>query len=305
MRFSFPILFKSIRVACFAVLCEILVVLVAAPAWCSRVVTDETGRSVTLPDHVQRVVSLTPGITDTIYALGGASQLAAVTNYTSFPPEAKQKPSIGDILHPSVERIAALHPDVVIALSTLNSPDTIQSLERVGVPVFLLSSQDLAGIYRSIDLIAQVLGRQKEAQSLSASLRLREQRIRDEAKRSRHPSVLLLLSIDPFITAGHGAFISEMIAETGAQSVTADFKQDWVRMSVEAVLPRNPYYLLALMDAPFGLKDLQSRPGWSQLEAVRRGRIIRVDDRLQVPGPVAFDGLEEFARQLREAEAHQ
>jgi iron complex transport system substrate-binding protein len=274
------------------------------PAWCSRELKDETGRTVELPDHIARVISLTPSITNTIFALGGGSQLVAVTDYTAYPAEARQKPSVGDILHPSVERIAALHPDVVIALSTLNSPDTIRSLERIGVPVFLLVGQDLAGLYRSIDNIGRVLGRDKEAKALSLSLHAREQRIREQAVNGPHPKVLLLLSIDPCITAGNGAFISEMIAATGARSVTADVKQDWARMSIEALLPRNPDYLLALMDAPFELKDLRSRPGWNQLNAVRQGRIIRVDDRLQVPGPVAFDGLEELARELRKAEAH-
>jgi ABC-type Fe3+-hydroxamate transport system substrate-binding protein len=281
-----------------------LLVCVATPGWASRVLKDETGRTVTLPDKVQRVISLTPSITNTIYSLGGASQVAAVTDYTQYPAEARKKPSVGDILHPSLERIASLRPDVVIALSTLNSPDTIRNLERIGIPVFLVSGQDLAGVYRAIDSIGRVLGREKEALALSADLHAREERVRTESTKTRHPRVLLLLSINPCITAGHAAFISQMISAAGAVSVTDHIKQDWIRVSVESLLPTKPDYLIALMDAPFDLKQLQSQPGWSQLDAVRLGRILRVDDRLQVPGPVAFDGLEEFARQLRAAEEH-
>ena len=187
-------------------------------------------------------------------------------------------------------------------MSTLNSPDTIKSLERIGIPVFLIEGRGLAGLYRSVESIGRVLGREKEAEALAADLHAREQRVRAQANGTR-PSVLLVLSINPCITAGHGAFISELITAAGARSVTDDINQDWIRVGVESLLPRKPDYLLAMMDAPFGLKDLQSKPGWNQLEAVRRGRIIHVDDRLQVPGPVAFDGMEEFARQLRAAEA--
>src|SRR4051812_15133150 len=98
-------------------LCTLVLLIATIPAWASRVVQDETGRNVTVPDRVQKVVSLTPSITNTIYSLGAASQLVAVTDYTQYPPEAaKQKPSIGDILHPSLERIAALHPDLVMAV---------------------------------------------------------------------------------------------------------------------------------------------------------------------------------------------
>ncbi len=288
-----------------AIFFSALLLCLAMPAWGSRVVTDETGRKVTVPDHVQRVISLTPAITNTIFSLGGGPQVVAVTDYTEYPAEARQKPSVGNILQPSLERIVALRPDVVIAMSTLNSPETIRSLERVGIPVFLVAGQSLAGIYRSIDSIGRVLGREKEAQALSATLHAREQRVRTEAASGKHPTVLLVLSITPCITAGKGAFITEMIEAAGARSVTDDIGQDWLRVSVESLLPRNPEYLLALMDAPFGIKDLQSRPGWNQMEAVRRGRIINIDDRLQVPGPVAFDGLEELAHQLRAAEEQQ
>jgi iron complex transport system substrate-binding protein len=284
--------------------CALLLVCASIPAWASRVLQDETGRNVTVPDRVQKGVSLTPSITNTIYSLGASSQLVAVTDYTQYPPEAaKQKPSVGDILHPSLERIAALKPDVVIAVATLNSPDTIKSLERIGIPVFLIDGRGLAGLYRSVESIGRVLGRAQEATALAADLHAREQRVRAAARGGSSPSVLLVLSINPCITAGRGAFIIELITAAGARSVTSHINQDWIRIGVESLLPRKPDYLLAMMDAPFGLKDLQSRPGWNQLEAVRRGRIIRVDDRLQVPGPVAFDGLEEFARQLRAAEA--
>ncbi|HVP63760.1 MAG TPA: helical backbone metal receptor [candidate division Zixibacteria bacterium] len=288
---------RVLRSAVFiALLCASLHVFAA------RVLTDETGRRVTVPDHVGKVVALTPAIANTICAIGGESQLAAVTAYTQFPEQARNKPSIGDIMHPSLERIAAIHPDLVIAMSTLNSPETVRGLERIGIQVYLVTGQDLAGLYRSITSIGQVLGREREAQALSQQLHAREQRIREQAKAGgAGPRVLLLLSIDPCITAGRTAFLTEMITAAGARSVTDDVKQDWIRMSVESLVARNPDYLLTLMDAPFSVNELKSRPGWSQLEAVRRGHVLRIDDRLQVPAPVAFDGLEEFARQLRAA----
>ena len=84
------------RRAWAGIVCALVVVCAAIPAWASRVVQDETGRNVTVPDRVQKVVSLTPSITNTIYSLGAASQLVAVTDYTQYPPEAaKEKPSRG------------------------------------------------------------------------------------------------------------------------------------------------------------------------------------------------------------------
>jgi iron complex transport system substrate-binding protein len=278
----------------------LLVSLLGSNAWASRVLQDEAGRKVTLPDQVRRVVSLTPSVTDTIYALGASLQIVAITDYTSYPPQAaREKPSIGDILKPSLERILSFHPDVVIGVSTLNSPETVKGLERVGIPVFLVNGRGLAGVYSSITSIGNALGRDREAASLTESLKAREQRVRAQAQQAKHPTVFLALQLDPCITAGRGAFITELIHVAGARSVTSDLNQDWLRVSLESIIPRKPEYIVLMKSAPFDLKDMQTRVGWSALKAVKDGRIIRADDRLQIPSPVAFDGLEDLANQIR------
>jgi iron complex transport system substrate-binding protein len=283
--------------------CAALLVLLSSPGWCTRTLRDEAGRTVTVPDQVSRAISLAPSITDTIYALGASSQLAAITDFTEYPPEAaKQKPSIGEILKPSVEKIATLHPDLVIGISTFNSPETIRGLEGLDIPVFLINGRGVAGVYASVASIGHALGRDKEATALIAKLHAREQNVRAMAAKGRHPSVFLTLQLDPCITAGRGAFITELIGIAGARSVTADLPQDWLRVSLETILPRKPDYILLMKSAPFGLDDMRSRAGWNALDAVRRGRILHADDRLQIPSPAAFDGLEELSRQIQNAQ---
>jgi iron complex transport system substrate-binding protein len=280
-----------------------LLLSVGSFASATRVVQDEEGRRVTLPDRVARVISLTPSVTDTIYALGAASELVAITDFTDYPPQAmKEKPTVGDILKPSLERIFALHPDVVIAVSTLNSPDTVSGLERIGIPVFLVHGRGLAGVYSSIESIGKVLGRTREAETLIRNFREREQKIRALAAGKKKTRIFLAVQLDPCITAGKGAFITELIEAAGVNSVTNDIQQDWSRVSLEAILPRKPDYVVIMKNAPFGLKEMRDRVGWKSLDAVRAGRLIRADDRLQIPGPAAFDGLEDFAHQIQEAQ---
>lgn len=271
-------------------------------AHAARILQDESGRNVTLADHVSRVVCLTPSVTDTVYSLGAASLIVGITDYTEFPPQAaSEKKSVGDILNPSLERIFALHPDVVIGVSTLNSPDTIKGLERVGIPVFLVSGRGLAGVYSSIASIGRALGRDKEAATLVERLKAREQKVRATAQGKLRPTVFLVVQLDPCITAGHGAFITELIEAAGARSVTDDLAQDWLRVSLEAIIPRNPEYIMLIKSSQITLKDMQSRAGWNALQAVQKGRLFVADDRLQTPSPVAFDGLEDLARQLQAA----
>lgn len=281
--------------ACAAIL---LVLSLSAPA--ARLVMDDLGRSVSVPDHVHRIICLTPSITDTVYAIGGSDDIAGITDYTHYPPQAaREKPSVGDLLHPSLEKIASLHPDLAIAVATLNSSETVQGIERIGIPVFLVSDRGLAGLYHSISSIGLALGREREAASLIGQLRARERRVRSlAAQAGRGPSVFLVLSLDPCITAGRGAFITELISVAGARPITRDLAQDWLRVSLEAMISRKPDYVLVLKDSPFGLNEMRQRAGWDSLDAVRLGRVIRIDDRLQFPSPVAFDALEDFARQI-------
>lgn len=266
----------------------------------TRLVEDESGRRVSLPDEVQRVICLTPSITDTVYALGASTLIVGITDYTEYPPEAsKEKQSVGDILNPSLERIVTLHPDVVIAVSTLNSPSTIQGLERLGIAVFTVNGHGLAGVYSSITSIGRALGREKEAAALVTQLRAREQKVRTAALLRKHPSVFLVVQLDPCITAGRGAFITELIEAAGATSITDDLTQDWLRVGLESIIPRGPDYIMLMKSAPITLQDMRSRAGWNSLRAVKEGKILRADDRLQSPSPAAFDGLEDLAYQIQ------
>ena len=281
--------------------CALLVLLLSLQAAASRVVIDEMGRKVVLPDQIHRIVCLSPSVTDTVFALGAGPDVVGITNYTLYPPEARQKPSIGDILRPSLERIAVLHPDIVIGIAPLNEAETIHGIERMGIPVFLVNAIGLEGLYNSIANIGKAVRRETEATALIARLRSRERRVRSQVPVGARPSVFFALSIDPCITAGHRAFITELLTAAGARSVTEDLAQEWINVNIEAIIPRKPDFILLLKDSPFGLNQMREHPGWKALEAVRMGRVIRIDDRLQYPSPVAFDALEDFARQLRSA----
>jgi iron complex transport system substrate-binding protein len=287
-----------------AAACTVLALACATPSFALRVVVDDTGRKVQLPDQVHRIICLTPSVTDTVFAIGAGDKVAGITDYTAYPPEAMKKPSIGEILRPSLERLAVLHPDLVIGVAPLNDPETIRGVEHMGVPVFLVNQSGIEGLYHSIESIGRAVGNDGAARALVAKLRAREAHVRADAARGTHPSVLFAISITPCITAGRGAFITELLTAAGARPVTQELPQEWINVNIEALVPRRPDFILLLRDSPVGLKELRERAGWSAMEAVRAGRVLRIDERLQYPSPVAFDAMEDFAKQLRSVERH-
>ena len=107
---------------------------------------------------------------------------------------------------------------------------------------------------------------------------------------------------NPLITAGRGAFITDLLQAAGAESVTANIRRDWARINLESVLARQPEYLVLIRDSNIRPEDLKKLPGWSSLNAVREGKVIWADDRIYYPSPLMLDALDDLSRQLQALE---
>ena len=277
-----------------------LYLLVCAPAMASRELKDELGRRVTLPDNPQRVVCLSPSLTETVYALGLGAVVVGVTDFTDYPPEAQTKPSVGGLNDASIEKIISLHPDLVLAMAEINREETVDELEHEGIPVFVVDPQGLQGIMSSIQHVGDALNRSSDARELLK--RLEEQRAAVTARVNGLPrlKVLVVIWYDPVITAGSKSFINDVISAAGAESITADMAQAWPQISLEEVLRRSPDCVLLVRGAHGGItgEDLKAHAGWDQLQAVRDNHVIYMGEQLFHPSPRVFDALEQLAKKL-------
>jgi ABC-type Fe3+-hydroxamate transport system substrate-binding protein len=275
-----------------------LVAVCLVTAHASRVVTDETGRTVTVPDHPHRVICLVPSVTDTVFALGSGDDVVAISDYTTYPPAALKKPSIGSLVKPSIETILSFHPDLVVGTNIPGSTETATQLKSVGVPVYLVDPQGLPGILRSVKSVGEALNRVPQAEALNATLSRRIAAVKARTAGKPAPRVLVPIWYDPIITVGKHAFISEIIEAAGARSVTDDLIPDWPQISLEAVIARAPQALLLIRGGKVSIDTLQKRPGWSSLPAIQKGNVYYVESGIQEPSPVAIDALEELAREF-------
>jgi len=271
---------------------------VSMPAFATRMVTDELGRTIAIPDHPHRLVCLMPNLVDDAYALGAGSDVVAVPDYTKYPSEAKDKPSIGLPLNPSIETIISLHPDLVLASGDLNRMTTVNALEKLGIPVFVVNPHGIQGIYKSIESVGAALNREPTADKLVGELRQREARVRHSVQGKPSTKVLMLVWYDPIVTPGKDAYITNMIDIAGGHSITADIPQEWAEVSLEFILSRAPEALLIVRGSKVSMDALRNRAGWLSLPAVKNNRTYYVDDRIEYPSPVAFDALEDLMNQL-------
>ena len=279
-------------------LCAWLVFCIALHPCSARTVIDQLGRTVQVPEHPHRLVCLMPSVVDDVYALGAGTDVIAVTDYTKYPAEAISKPSVGSILSPSMETILSLHPDLVLGSADMSHTETLQQLERLGITVFMVSTHGVDGIYQSIASLGQALNREGSARQLIARLRGREAAVRRQASGKPVVSILMPVGYDPIVTIGKHAFITELISIAGGHSVTSDIDQEWPQVSLEAMLARAPEALLLIRGSRMSMEKIRTQPGWSSMPAVKNNRVYYVDDRINLPSPVAFDALEELVKQF-------
>jgi iron complex transport system substrate-binding protein len=276
----------------------ILLASLAAPSFASRTLKDELGRAVEVPDHPHRVICLIPSVVDTVYSLGVGADVVAISDFTKYPREALQKPSIGLPLSPSIEAIVALHPDLVLGSGDLNVLESAGSLQRLGIPVFMVDPHGIDGIYASILSIGKALNRETAANTLVARLRTRVELVKARVAGKPRLRVLMAIWYDPVMTIGKKAFIGELIEAAGGRSVTDDIAQEWPEISLESIASRQPDALLFIKGSKLTAEELKTRPGWEHVKAVQQGRVFYIDDRIQHPSPVAFDALEDLAKQF-------
>ncbi len=276
----------------------VLLTSLAAPCFASRTLKDELGRAVEIPDHPHRVICLIPSVVDIVYSLGAGADVVAISDFTKYPKEALQKPSIGLPLSPSIEAIVAQHPDLVLGSGDLNVLESAGSLQRLGIPVFMVDPHGIDGIYASIFSIGKALNREADAGALVARLRARVAAVKARIADKPKLRVLMAIWYDPVMTIGKKAFIGELIEAAGGRSVTDDIAQEWPEISLESIVSRQPDAILFIKGSKLTAEELRTRPGWEHVKAVQQGRVYYVEDRIQYPSPVAFDALEDLAKQF-------
>jgi iron complex transport system substrate-binding protein len=197
-----------------------------------------------------------------------------------------------------METIVSLHPDLVLESGEMSRPETVEALEKLGIAVFVIAPHGVEGIYQSLASLGRALNREDAAKTLVDSLRRREAAVRRQVSEKPVVSVLLPVWYNPILTIGKHAFITDLIEIAGGHSITADLPQEWPQVSLETVLARAPEALLLIQGSRMSIDKIRGQPGWENLPAVKNNRVYYVDDRIDLPSPVAFDALEELAKQF-------
>jgi iron complex transport system substrate-binding protein len=262
-------------------------------------ITDALGRSVTMHTLPARIVSLSPAVTEILFAIGAGDALVGVTEWCTYPPEAATRTVVGGFSGNTVnvELLATLRPDVVI-LSAFMHEVTVGMLSQIGIESFAAEPRNFEQVYQTIETLGRLTGHAEEAIAVAAEMRSKIDRAAARSAGKEKPRVFWELTDDPLMSTGGDTFISEAITLGGGENIFADLAEEYPVVSAEQVLLRQPQWIIAGDDHGVAVEPeaLARRPGWSRLPAVQEGHVATVNaDQLYRYGPRLADAVLELS----------
>ncbi len=263
-------------------------------------VADDTGRRISLPHAPKRIVSLSPHVTEILFALELDSAVVGVTDYCDYPPEARALPRVGGLASPNFEKLIELDPDIVIMTVSGNTRQDFESLRRLKFNVFVTDPRSLDGVFESIRRIALLTGHEAAGNSLATLLKRRSDSLTAVAATRRKIPTLFLLSLQPIISTGSGTFIDELIQRAGGINIAAKSPIAYPLLSKEEILRNAPEVIIVSSDVAEAPEDIaRSLKELSDIPAIAHKRIRIIDaDLVSRPGPRIVNGLADMIRAL-------
>jgi iron complex transport system substrate-binding protein len=247
--------------------------------------------------YPQRIVSLAPSVTETLFALGFGNRVVGVTSHCDYPVEALNVPKIGGFMSPSLEVIVSKRPDLVIGVSSATDPVKAREMERLGLRVTLISLASVSDILSSIKSIARVLGSPEAGEKLVDKITAQFDAVTRRVAPAPRRSTLLLVGLRPLVAVGGKNFIHELITLAGGENIAADAAQPWLNLPDEYVVAKAPRVII---EAGMGSERNESAKHWADLKSIPAVKERRVysypSDKILRPGPRIGEGLEEIAR---------
>ncbi len=245
-----------------------------------------------------RIVSLSPDVTEILFAMGLGDRLVGRTSASDYPPEAARVPVVGGYGKPSVEKILGAKPDLVTG-SGLGLAAQVREIERAGIPVYIGSAKTLGDVADFFEELGRRAGSPEagtdlatEFQAAFAAARARNAGLSEEER----PKVYLEIAGNPIWAAGSGTFIDELIRAAGGRNALAGLGSGYIRPTAEDVIKLDPDVVLLTYMSPDKMaaeERFARRPGWGRVTAVRNGHVwADIDTNLLLrPGPRLVDGL--------------
>ena len=260
---------------------------------------DDNNRSVTLKQPAQRIISLTPHMTELLFAAGAGGRVVGTVDYSNYPEAAQRIARIGDNAQLDLERIVALKPDLIVVWRNGNAQRQLDKLLRLGIPVFYNEPLRLADIARGIEQLGRLAGTESVALPAARAFEARVAELRGRYAGRAPVSVFFQIWDKPLMTINADHLISDVIRLCGGQNVFASLKALTPEISTEAVLAAGPEAIVSVTAEAGQEENLNNWKKWPHLRAVERNNLFAIhSDLISRNTPRILDGAQQLCAHL-------
>ncbi len=255
-------------------------------------IIDDYGRMITVPQPVERIISIAPSNTEILFSLGLGDRVVGVDNASDYPSEALSKTRVGGYGGYNLEVIAALDAQLILA-SSINSDELIGDLENRSYTVVVLDASNISGVFHDIILVGMITNTPWMAERLILNLNERVQNVTRLTLNTSLQRPSVYVEIDSHLyTYGPGSFGDDLLRLAGGENIAGDMGVSYPSLDEEFIVSSAPEVIISVFTP---VEEIKSRPGWSDIPAIQNDKVFEIDgDLVSRPGPRIVDGLEEL-----------
>jgi iron complex transport system substrate-binding protein len=251
----------------------------------------------TIANCADRIVSLVPSVTETLFALGIGDEVVGVSSYDDYPPAVTRLPRVGSFLTPNLEAIAALRPTIVMGRGISSNQRELHALRALGYETLMLEDDSLAQIEQSIRTIGKRMGRSLQAEGIVASIEANVSDVRTRVHPYPQRRTLMLVGHQPIVAVGTGTYLDDLLKVAGADNIADAAAQQWPQLSIEYIVAMRPEVII---DGQMGTDPQSPSQYWNTyptIPAVTNHRVVGYpEDPTLHPGPRVGGTLEMIAK---------
>ncbi|WP_352417972.1 cobalamin-binding protein [Proteiniborus sp.] len=262
-------------------------------------VEDGFGNKVTIEKQPTKIISLAPSHTEILFALGLDNEVVGVSTYCIYPEEANAKEKVGDAFNVNIEKILELNPDLVIQYGP-GKEDVNNKIRNAGIALLSYEPESIDSVINLIEEIGKITNTMIQAKSVTVDMMSKRDYITNKvSKVEEKAKVFFEIWDEPLQAAGPGSFIDELIRLSGGENIASDAEGPYAQFDLEQLIERNPdVYLMSKDLETKTIESVKSRPGFSEINAIKNDRIYMLDPLISIPGPRIVDGLEIVAKSI-------
>ena len=264
-------------------------------------VTDDAGVQVELKQPAQRVISLSPHITELLYAAGAKEKIIAAVDYSNFPPEAENLPRVGSGYQLDLEAITGLKADLIVGWESGNNPAQLEQLKKMGFKLYLSEPKNLRGIAKNLRDLGALLGNKTNADQQADDFLAELEKLETENNSRIKPKVFYQVWDKPLFTVNGKHMISRVIELCGGENIFKELTALSPQVDIEAIIARNPQLIIAGLskERESWLSDWKK---WTSIDAVKNNQLYGINADLIVrQTPRILLGAKKMCEQIAQA----